>query len=103
MLVASLPKDRTFDVVQVDRGEKAIEEYRKARPDLVLLDLTMPEMSGYEVLDELKKIDPSANVVVISADVQEEAKKRVLASGARAYVAKPVNNTHMNEILKTYV
>ena len=102
MLMACLPKDRQFDIVQVDRGAKAIEEYQKARPDLVLLDLTMPEMSGYTVLEEIRKLDPSAKVVVVSADVQEEARKRVIAAGAAAYVAKPMDVVQMTAILEAH-
>lgn len=102
MLIARLPKDRTFEVLECDRGEKAVEEYQKARPDFVLLDLTMPGMSGYEVLEKLRALDPTARVVVISADVQDQARQRVIAIGALAYVPKPVNTEDVAAIFKAY-
>ena len=102
MLVASLPDDRPYDVVEADSGERAIEEFQKTRADLVLLDLTLPEMTGYEVLEALRKLDPTVRVVVISSDVQDEARKRVFAAGATAFLAKPVQIEEVRKIVRTH-
>lgn len=78
------------DVLEADTGMAAIESYAMNRPDLVLLDLTMADMGGLEVLKKLREINPEARVVVISADVQRSTATLVAASGALRFLGKPV-------------
>jgi two-component system, chemotaxis family, chemotaxis protein CheY len=77
-------------VVEASSGMEALEGYAVHRPDLVLLDLTMEDMSGLDVLRQLREMDPGARVVVISADVQRSTGKLVAESGALRFLGKPV-------------
>ncbi len=77
-------------VIEADTGMAAIENYVMHRPDLVLLDLTMTDMGGLEVLEKLREIDPGARVVVVSADVQRSTATLVADSGALRFLGKPV-------------
>ena len=77
-------------VIEADSGMAAIESYVMQRPDLVLLDLTMTDMGGLEVLAKLREFDPSARVVVVSADVQRSTAALVADSGALRFLGKPV-------------
>lgn len=77
-------------VLEADTGMAAIESYVMNRPDLVLLDLTMTDMSGLEVLEKLREINADARVVVVSADVQRSTAALVADSGAMRFLGKPV-------------
>lgn len=86
------------DFLEASNGAEAVELYKDNKIDAVFLDLTMPIMDGYEALDRIVKFDKNAQVIVISADVQSEAKLRVLRSGAKNMYSKPINEEVMREI-----
>ena len=79
----------TAEFKEADNGETGIEIYKQWLPDLVLLDLTMPGLTGYEVLEHLKNYDENACVVIVSADIQQTAVQKVMELGALAHVSKP--------------
>lgn len=78
-------------VLEAASGMAAIEGYFLHRPDLVLLDLTMEDMSGLEVLARLREMERGARVVVISADVQRSTAQLVAEAGALRFLGKPVS------------
>ena len=71
-------------------GLTALERYALDRPDLVLLDVTMAEMDGLEVLRQLRTMDPDAVVVMATADVQTSTRTLAEAGGAVGFVVKPL-------------
>ena len=77
-------------VLEADTGMAAIETYVMQHPDLVLLDLTMADMGGLDVLVKLREFNADARVVVISADVQRSTAALVAESGALRFLGKPV-------------
>lgn len=77
-------------IVEAKDGIAAIEQYFLEKPDLVLLDLVMPEMNGFEVLQKLREMDSHACIVIVSADIQTLTKEAVAAFGAKAFVNKPI-------------
>jgi two-component system chemotaxis response regulator CheY len=77
-------------VHEANSGMAALEAFFLHRPDLVLLDLTMEDMGGLEVLGKLRELNAEARVIVISADVQRSTAKLVQEAGARRFLAKPV-------------
>ena len=78
-------------VCDVADGMAALEQYTLDRPDVVLLDVTMADMNGLEVLQQLRAIDPAARVVMATADVQTSTRELALAGGAVGFVTKPLN------------
>jgi two-component system chemotaxis response regulator CheY len=78
-------------VRDVADGLSALEEYTLKRPDVVLLDVTMADMNGLEVLRQLRAIDPAARVVMATADVQSSTRELALAGGAAGFVTKPLS------------
>jgi CheY-like chemotaxis protein len=68
----------------------------------MFLDLTMPDLTGFQVLEALQHEDLNTFVIVVSADVQPRARERVHALGAAAFVAKPVTQEALLPILKEY-
>ena len=90
-------------IFQATNGEEAIEIVKIQKPDVIFLDLTMPVMNGYETLPKLLEINPKAKVIVVSADVQEQAKAKVIKLGAKLHVQKPINNDRMQDIIEILV
>ena len=76
--------------------------YRSGKVDIMFLDLTMPEIDGYQVLETLRNEDMNCLVIVVSADIQQTAVDRVLALGAIAFIKKPVDAARVEEVLRRY-
>lgn len=90
-----------FDIVgEAENGKQAVELYRKLKPDIVTMDIVMPEMNGIEALKEIKKIDPNAKVVMCTAVGQEQMVKAAIKLGARGYIVKPFQAAKVVEELK---
>lgn len=70
-------------------GIEAVKKYVELRPDIVTMDITMPEQNGVQALKDIKKIDPDANVIMISAMGQETMVKEAVLSGAFGFLVKP--------------
>jgi CheY-like chemotaxis protein len=102
MLIKALPSTWDITIAQASNGREALEAYRAGRVDVMFLDLTMPEMDGYRVLEELRKEGLNCLVIVVTADIQPAARERVLDLGAIAFVKKPVNAPAIQAVLKEY-
>jgi two-component system chemotaxis response regulator CheY len=77
------------DILEAENGLKAIQAYKEHKPDLVLMDITMPEMDGLSALREIRSHDPRARVVMLTALGQESVVLEAIKSGARDFVVKP--------------
>ncbi|MCF6339740.1 MAG: response regulator [Sulfurimonas sp.] len=87
-------------IMQATNGNEAIDIVDKYKPDIVFLDLTMPEMDGYEAIPKILKSNPKTKIVVVSADIQTKAKEMAISLGAKLHVQKPINSQTMQEILE---
>lgn len=79
-------------VTDAGGGLGALERYALDRPDVVLLDVTMPEMDGLEALRLLREMDADARVVMVTADVQSSTHALAAAGGAVGFVGKPITS-----------
>jgi CheY-like chemotaxis protein len=102
VLTKALPPDWDVDVSYAANGREALGLYREGKASVMFLDLTMPDMTGYQVLEALQHEDLNTFVIVVSADVQPMAQSRVRALGAAAFIAKPVTPEAVLPILKEY-
>jgi DNA-binding NarL/FixJ family response regulator len=77
-------------VGEADGGEAALDAIERLRPDVVLLDLRMPDIDGLEVLDRLRDLDPppACRVLIVSASLDEETERAALAAGAAGCASK---------------
>ena len=78
-----------YEVVEAPDGLVALEQYFLQKPDVVLLDLVMHGMYGLEVLKKLRELDPTARVLIVSADVQSSSQELGAEAGAKGFVNKP--------------
>lgn len=93
-----------FEVVaEAENGAVGVEKYKKYKPDLVTMDITMPEMEGTEALKLIREFDPDAKVVMVSAMGQEAFVKESIILGAKTFIVKPFKEDHiiktLNQIL----
>ncbi len=89
MRTSKILTEAGYDVVQAENGMDAIEKYRARRPDAVLMDITMPEMDGLTALREIKAIDPTARVAMVTALGQQQIVLEAVKSGAKDFLVKP--------------
>ncbi|HET9441077.1 MAG TPA: response regulator [Longimicrobiales bacterium] len=82
-------------VFEADGGMAAIESFFLHHPDVVLLDLTMEDLSGMEVLRKLREMNADARVIVVSADVQSSTETLVREAGGTAFLGKPVSSEQL--------
>lgn len=79
-----------FEVVgMAGNGIEALQQYKSLKPDVVTMDITMPEMDGLEALRAIREFDKSAKVVMISAMGKEDAVREAVISGAKNFIVKP--------------
>jgi DNA-binding response OmpR family regulator len=93
--------DKGYGVVEAHNGDEALAAYRQERPDVVLLDMMMPGMSGLAALQELRALDPEACVIVVTALHNEVLANQVMDEGAFDYITKPINLEHLEMALMT--
>ena len=80
-----------YEVYMALNGAEAIALVKEVKPDIVLLDIIMPGMGGIDTLKEIKKIDPTTAVIMITAVIDEELANRAVKLGAFDYITKPIN------------
>lgn len=89
-------------VGEAENGRQAVQKYEELRPDIVLMDITMPEMDGIEAMKEIRRINASAVVLICSAMSQQDLISDALKAGANGYVMKPFKPNRVNEIVRKY-
>lgn len=101
-LIASLKADPELNVVaEADKGSQALPLYRKHLPDVVLMDLRMPDMSGVEATAAIRKEFPNARVMILSSHDLEEDIFRAFQAGALGYVLKDVQSERLGKAIRT--
>lgn len=88
---------------EAENGAKAVERYAELKPDLVMMDITMPEMDGIQALKKIKQSDPSANVIMCSAMGQQAMVIEAIQSGAKDFIVKPFDKDRVLEAVKKAV
>ena len=90
-------------VAEAENGEVGFLKYRDLKPDLVTMDITMPKMDGIEALTLIKKLNPDATVVMITAAGQKEKMVDALKRGADEFITKPFDGEEVASIIKKLV
>lgn len=88
---------------EAENGKVAVEKYQETKPDLVLMDITMPEMDGIQALKKIKEIDPGATVVMCSAMGQQAMVIESIQTGAKDFIVKPFQADRVVEAVKKAV
>lgn len=99
-LLRKILEKENHEVIEAGSGIEGIEKYYLEKPEVVFLDLTMEGMYGLDVLEKIKEMDPSAKVIVASADIQKQTKDLALEKGACAFINKPYDEEEILSLLK---
>ncbi len=98
----ALPEGWDVDVTFAGNGEEGLAAIQAGKGDVVFLDLTMPVMDGFQLLEVIKTQDLPAMVIVISGDIQPEAMERVKRLGALDFIKKPVDAQRLRQVLADF-
>ncbi len=104
MMIKDILTKNGFNVLgEAENGAKAIEKYKELSPDLVIMDITMPEVDGIQAVKEIKKIDSSAKVVMCSAMGQQAMVIEAIQAGAKDFIVKPFQADRVIEAVKKVI
>ena len=83
-----------------DSGKQAVEEYSRLKPDLVTMDITMPDMDGITATREILSADPDALIVMVTSHGQRQVVIDAVEAGAKSYILKPFNQAKVEETIE---
>lgn len=95
--IAEIVRGRGFQVVEANNGAAALELYQRHHPDLVIIDIQMPELDGFAVLRQLRRLAVPAPVIAVTAHAMAGDRERALAAGFNEYLTKPVEAKRLRE------
>lgn len=100
LCLKNILEDSGFTVVaEAENGFKAIQLYKQLKPDIVTMDLTMPELSGIDTIKMIKEIDKNARIIVISSMGHERVVREAIIAGAISFIVKPFREEAISEQL----
>ncbi|NBG87578.1 response regulator [Isachenkonia alkalipeptolytica] len=90
MMIKDVLTKNGFEVVgEAENGAKAVDNYKELDPELVIMDITMPEMDGIQAVKEVKKLNPDAKIIMCSAMGQQAMVIEAIQAGAKDFIVKP--------------
>lgn len=90
MMIKNILSKNGYEIVgEAENGQVAVDLYKKLKPDLVTMDITMPEMNGIEGVKEIRAFDPNANIIMCSAMGQQAMVMEAIQAGAKDFIVKP--------------
>jgi two-component system chemotaxis response regulator CheY len=96
-----LLEENDFKVVgEAENGNIAVEKYKSLDPDIVIMDIIMPELDGIGALKSIKNYDERCNVIIVSAIAETSKVKEAVLAGAKNFIAKPFDNEHFIRVLQ---
>ena len=101
MMIKDILTKNDYEVVgEAENGLKAIEKYKELTPDLVLMDITMPELDGIQAVKKIKEHDPAAKVIMCSAMGQQAMVIESIQAGAKDFIVKPFQAERVVEAIQ---
>lgn len=90
MMIKNIVTEHGYEVAgEAENGSVAVQLYKETKPDLVTMDITMPEMDGVQAVRAIRQIDPNANIIMISAMGQQAMVMEAIQAGAKDFIVKP--------------
>ncbi|MGB7606536.1 MAG: response regulator [Lutisporaceae bacterium] len=100
MIKDTLSKNGFVICGEAENGLKAVEKFKEINPDLVIMDITMPEMDGIQAVKEIKKINPASKIIMCSAMGQQAMVIEAIQAGAKDFIVKPFQPDRILEAVK---
>jgi YesN/AraC family two-component response regulator len=103
-IIGSVVKELGYNIVaEASNGKDGLEKYKKVRPDIVLTDIEMPEMDGYEMAKKILEFDKKAKIFVITSVVNAQFIKKILSIGVLDAIKKPINKQKLQMTLEKFI
>ena len=104
MMIKDILSKNGYNIAgEAENGVKAVEKYNETKPDLVLMDITMPEMDGIQALKQIRAADPNACIIMCSAMGQQAMVIEAIQSGAKDFIVKPFQADRVLEAVQKVV
>jgi two-component system chemotaxis response regulator CheY len=104
MMIKDVLTKNGYEILgEAENGQKAIEKFKELNPDLVIMDITMPEVDGIQAVKEIKKIDANAKIIMCSAMGQQAMVIESIQAGARDFIVKPFQADRVVEAVKKVI
>lgn len=101
MMIKDILSKNGFEILgEAENGAKAVEKYKELNPDLVVMDITMPEMDGIQAVKAIKEINPNAKIIMCSAMGQQAMVIEAIQAGAKDFIVKPFQADRVIEAVK---
>lgn len=97
--IAAMLKNDTHELMDAADGKTGLDLARELKPDCIILDLLMPDISGFDVLETLKKEGLNIPVIILSADIQKTSREKALQLGAIDFINKPPNEDELKSMI----
>ncbi|MGL4343633.1 MAG: response regulator [Cellulosilyticaceae bacterium] len=91
------------EVLEASNGQEAIDLYKEQEPDMVFMDIIMPEKTGIEAIQEIMEAYPNAYIVIVSSIGTKNKLKEAIKAGARDFLQKPIQQDKVEEMIKHYI
>ncbi|MFZ5898514.1 MAG: response regulator [Bacillota bacterium] len=102
MMLRNILTKAGYEIVgEAENGKSALDLYKELKPDVVTMDITMPEMNGIEAVKALKQVDPQARVVMISAMGQQAMVMEAVQAGAKDFIVKPFQQDRVLQAIES--
>ncbi len=104
-LVVKVLKNKGYETIEAADGEEALEKAATERPDLILLDISIPKIDGYEVAKRLKSQEEFKDIpiVALTAHAMKGDREKVIVSGFEGYISKPINVRELPDQVRSYL
>ncbi|MDD3147372.1 MAG: response regulator [Candidatus Riflebacteria bacterium] len=103
LMLKHLFENNEFTVIEAINGKEAVDLYATHKPDLVTMDITMPDMDGITAVKEILKIDPAAKIIMCSAMGQVDKVKAAVMAGAKSFLVKPLQPERVLATVKQFL
>ena len=103
-MIAEILVENGMDVIgEADNGSSAVERYKQLKPDLVTMDIIMPEMNGIDAVRQIVAFDSQAKIVMCSALGQQALVQEAITAGAKDFLIKPFNPSRVVEVVNKII
>lgn len=99
-VIRNMMEEQNQELIQASNGEEGIQKFEDEDPELVLLDLRLPDMEGLKVLEEIKKDHPDAKVIIVSIVREDDTIEEAKEIGAEKYIEKPIDEEELLDAIQ---
>ncbi|MDQ0285567.1 two-component system chemotaxis response regulator CheY [Desulfofundulus luciae] len=101
MMIKNIVTKNGYEVAgEAENGKQAVEKYAELKPDIVTMDITMPEMDGIEAVKAIRAVDPNASIIMVSAMGQQAMVMDAIQAGARDFIVKPFQQDRLLQAIE---